>query len=63
MTAIFDPKSPNNDMEKLPLDFDLKDTDLLIQLNTTNIALAKLDETAKRIPNQKILIEFVSIKE
>lgn len=63
MTTVFDPTKANNDMERLPLDFDLKDVDLLIQLNQTNATLATLDEAAKRIPNQNILIEFVSIKE
>lgn len=59
----YDPLRPNNDMRALPLDLDYKDPDLLIQLNKTNIALIKLNEVSKRIPNKGILIEFVSIKE
>jgi hypothetical protein len=63
MKTIYDPKRPNNDMKRLPLELNFRDPELLIQLNQTNIALTRLDEVAKRIPNQKILIEFASIKE
>lgn len=50
-------------MPRLPLDLNLTDVDLLIQLNNTNIALGRLNTEAQAIPNKKILIEFASIKE
>lgn len=63
MNNLYDPKRPNNDMKRLPLELNFKDPELLVQLNKTNIEIARLDEVAKRIPNQKILIEFASIRE
>jgi Fic family protein len=59
----FDPNQPNNTMPKLPLELHLLDPQLLVQLNKTNIALATLNGNAHLIPNQKVLIEFSSIKE
>jgi Fic family protein len=59
----FDPNKPNNNMPKLPFEVNFKDSDLLIQLNKTNIELVRLNEMAKRMPNQEILLDFVSIKE
>ncbi len=59
----FDPLKPNNSMPKLPLELDLRNPDLLIQLSKTNIALAKLTANSKLIPNQNILMDFFSIKE
>lgn len=59
----FDPLIPNNTMPRLPLDLNLTDVNLLIQLNNTNIALGRLNTEAQAIPNKKILIEFASIKE
>ena len=50
-------------MPRLPLDLNLTDVNLLIQLNNTNIALGRLNTEAQAIPNKKILIEFASIKE
>lgn len=61
---MFDKNKPNNNLSKLPkLNLDFEDIDLLKQLNKTNEAIAKLNWTAKSIPNQEILLEFVSIKE
>lgn len=60
---MFDPEKPNNALKQLPLDFDFNDIDLLKQLNKTNIQIAKLNWIAKDIPNQNILLEFISIWE
>lgn len=60
---MFDSKIPNNELKKLPLDFDFNDIDLLKQLNKTNIAITRLNWVAKEIPNQDILLEFISVKE
>jgi Fic family protein len=60
---MFDSKIPNNDMRKMPLALDFRDPDLLIQLSRTNAEIATLNEVAKTIPNQNILLEFLSIKE
>jgi Fic family protein len=62
-THHFDPNQPNNTMPKLPLKLQILDPQLLIQLNKTNIALATLKGNVRVIPNQKVLIEFSSIKE
>jgi Fic family protein len=62
-THHFDPNQPNNSMPKLPLELHLLDPQLLVQLNKTNIALATLNGNAHLIPNQKVLIDFSSIKE
>ncbi len=59
----YDPKLPNNNLEALPLDFDFRDPDILIQLSKTNVELTKLNERAKQIPNQKVLLDFLSIRE
>jgi len=61
---MFDKTKPNNTISKLPkIDFDFNDIDLLKQLNKTNIEITKLNWIASRIPNQDILLEFISIKE
>lgn len=61
---MFDPKKPNNSLRKFPKEeFNFNDIDLLKQLNKTNIAITELNWVAKSIPNQKILLEFISIKE
>jgi Fic family protein len=59
----FDPNQPNNSLSKLPLELNYLDPQLLVQLNKTNVALATLNGNAHLIPNQKVLIEFSSIKE
>lgn len=53
----------NPDFKKLPWDFNFNDLDLIKQVNKTNIALWKLDAAAMKLPNSKVLIEFISIKE
>ena len=59
----FDPKIPNNDLPLLPFNTDFRDPDILIQLGETNVALAQLNERAKQIPNERILLDFISTRE
>ena len=49
--------------KKLPWNFDFQDIDLIKQVNKTNIALWRLDAVGMKLPNSKVLIEFISIKE
>jgi len=61
---MFNPTLPNNNLSRLPNEeFNFNDIDLLKQLNKTNIAITELNWVAKSIPNQNILLEFISIKE
>jgi len=60
---MFNPKVPNNNMSKLPFEFDYKDFDLLILLNSVTKSLADLNWECKNIPNSSILLDFISIKE
>jgi Fic family protein len=50
-------------IKNLPWDFNFEDIDLLKQVNKTNIALWKLDWVSLKLPNSRVLIEFISIKE
>lgn len=63
MVFVFDPNRPNNDLPFLPPTMDFRDPELLIELNRANIELGKLNEEFAKIPNQQLLLEFVSIKE
>ena len=63
MSNLFHPERPNNDLPLLPPKVDFRDSDILIELNSANVALGKLNEEFARIPNQQLLLEFVSIKE
>lgn len=50
-------------IKKLPWNFSFSDIDLVKQVNKTNIALWKLDWVSLKLPNSRVLIEFISIKE
>lgn len=50
-------------VKKLPWSFNFEDIDLVKQVNKTNIALWKLDWVSLKLPNSRVLIEFISIKE
>lgn len=60
---MFDPKKPNNNLKKLPLNFNFEDIDILKQLNKTNIAITRLNWVTKEIPNRMLLVDFLSVKE
>ncbi len=53
----------DNKIKNLPWDFDFEDIELIKQVNKTNIALWKLDGISMKLPNSRVLIEFISIKE
>ena len=53
----------DNKIKNLPWDFNFEDIELIKQVNKTNIALWKLDGISMKLPNSRVLIEFISIKE
>ncbi len=59
----FDPKKPFNALPKLPPDFNFDDVDILKKVNLANIALSKLSGIAQSIPNRKLLIEPLTVRE
>ena len=59
----FDPKNPFNELPKLPPDFNLDDIRILKKVNTANIALSKLSGIAQSIPNRKLLIVPLTVRE
>lgn len=52
-----------NKIKNLPWNFNFEDLDLMKQVNKTNIALGKLNWVSLQLPNSRVLIEFISIKE
>ncbi len=59
----FDPQKPFNELPKLPPDFNFDDIEILKKVNKANIALSKLSGIAQSIPNRKLLIEPLSVRE
>ncbi len=59
----FNPNKPYNELPKLPPDFNFDDVEILKKVNSANIALSKLSGIAHSIPNRKLLIEPLSVKE
>lgn len=52
-----------NDFKTLPWKFNFEDIDLIKQVNKTNIALWKLNWASLTLPNSKVLIDFITMKE
>lgn len=52
-----------NNFKTLPWEFNFEDIDLIKQVNKTNIALWKLNWSSLTLPNSKVLIDFVTMKE
>jgi Fic family protein len=63
MAKDFDPNKPFNQLPLLPPDFSFDDVEILKKVNRANIALSKLSGIAMAIPNRKLLIEPLSIRE
>lgn len=58
-----DNKKPHNLLPFLPPEIDLDDVAILKKVNTANIALSKLEGSSGNIPNRKLLIEPLSVRE
>ena len=54
---------PYNDLPPLPLSFQYEDVDVLKAVNTTNIALSELKGASLSLPNQKILLAPLTLRE
>ena len=54
---------PYNDLPKLPPSFNYDDVEVLKAINTTNIALSELKGASISLPNQKILLAPLTIRE
>ena len=63
MAKDFDPNKPFNQLPSLPPDFSFDDVEILKKVNRANIALSKLSGIAMAIPNRKLLIEPLSVRE
>jgi Fic family protein len=59
----FDSKKPFNLLPFLPPKIDLDDVQILKKVNLANIALSKLEGSSLSIPNRKLLIEPLSVRE
>jgi len=59
----FSPLNPYNELPKLPPDFNFDDIQILKRVNTANIALSKLSGIAQSIPNRKLLLEPLTVRE
>lgn len=60
---MFDPKKPNNQLPLLPTDFNYEDVKILKQVNLANIALAKLNALAGRLPDSVLLVSPLLVRE
>lgn len=59
----FNPLKPYNNLPKLPPNFDFDDIQILKAVNNVNIALSKLSGLSQSIPNRKLLIESLTVRE
>lgn len=60
---IYNPEKPFNNLPKLPPDFNFDDIEILKRVNKANIALSKLSGIAQSIPNRKMLLEPLTVRE
>ncbi len=63
MAKDFNPNKPFNQLPSLPPDFSFDDVEILKKVNRANIALSKLSGIAMAIPNRKLLIEPLTVRE
>jgi Fic family protein len=63
MVKDFNLNKPFNQLPSLPPDFSFDDVDILKKVNRANIALSKLSGIAMAIPNRKLLIEPLTVRE
>ncbi|MBI5753743.1 Fic family protein [Candidatus Peregrinibacteria bacterium] len=60
---MFDPKKPNNQLPLLPTDFNYDNITILKQVNLSNIALAKVNALASRLPDSILLVSPLLVRE
>lgn len=60
---MFDPKKPNNQLPLLPTDFNYDNVAILKQVNLSNIALAKVNTLASRLPDSILLVSPLLVRE
>jgi len=60
---MFDPKKPNNQLPLLPTKFDYDNVKILKQVNRSNIALAKLNTLASKLPESMLLVSPLLVRE
>ena len=60
---MFEPKKPNNQLPLLPTKFNYDQVEILKQVNRSNIALAKLNALAGRLPESMLLVSPLLVRE
>ncbi|MDP2642543.1 MAG: Fic/DOC family N-terminal domain-containing protein [Candidatus Peregrinibacteria bacterium] len=60
---MFNPKKPNNQLPLLPTDFNYDNVAILKQVNLSNIALAKVNALAGRLPDSILLVSPLLVRE
>lgn len=60
---MFDPKKPHNHLPLLPTKFNYDKVEILKQVNLSNIALAKLNALASRLPESMLLVSPLLVRE
>lgn len=60
---MFDPNKPNNSLPYLPTKFNYDDVAILKQVNLSNIALAKVNTLAGKLPESTLLISPLLVRE
>ena len=60
---MFDPNRPNNSLPCLPTKFNYDDVAILKQVNLSNIALAKVNTLAGKLPESTLLISPLLVRE
>lgn len=62
-SQMFDPQKPNNQLPLLPTKFNYDNVAILKQVNRSNIALAKLNALAGRLPESMLLVSPLLVRE
>lgn len=60
---MFNPQKPNNQLPLLPTDFNYDNVEILKQVNLSNIALAKVNTLAGRLPESMLLVSPLLVRE
>jgi len=60
---MFDPQKPNNQLPLLPTGFNYDNVEILKQVNLSNIALAKVNALAVRLPESMLLVSPLLVRE
>ena len=60
---MFDPKKPNNTLPHLPTKFNYDNVAILKQVNLSNIALARVNSLAGKLPGSALLVSPLLVRE